>query len=136
VGQFRNLGTTLRNQTSIQVEIKSRLQSRNAYYHSVHNILSSNLLSKNIKIKTHRTIVLPVILCGCETWSLTMREERRLGVFENKVLRKTFGPKKDEVAGEWRILHNEGLNDHFPSPYTICGIKSRMRWTGLVARMD
>ena len=65
----------------------------------------------NLNINIHRTIILPVVLCGCETWSLTLREERKLRVFENMVLRRIFGPRKDEVTGEWRRLHNEELND-------------------------
>jgi len=68
------------------------IRSGNAYYHSVQNILSSSLLSKNLKIKVYRTIILPVILCGCETWSLTLRKECRLRVSENRVLRRIFGP--------------------------------------------
>ena len=70
------------------------------------NILSFNLLSKKLKIKIYRTIILPVVLYGCETWSLTMREERRLSVFEHRVLRGIFGPKRDEVTGERRKIHN------------------------------
>jgi hypothetical protein len=73
------------------------------------------LLTKNIKVKIHRTIILPVVLCGCETWSLTLREEHRLRMFENRVLRRIFGPKRDEVTGEWRRLHNEELNDLYSS---------------------
>ena len=69
------------------------------------------LLSKNLKIKIYRTIILPVVSYGCETWSLILREERRLRVFEIRVLRRVFGPKRDEVTGEWRKLHNEELND-------------------------
>ena len=88
-----------------------KLKLRNACYHSVQNLLSSRLLSKNLKIKIYRTIILPVVLYGCETWSLTLREERRLRVFDNRVLRRVFGPKRDEVTGEWRKLHNEELND-------------------------
>ena len=72
---------------------------------------SSSLLTKNLKIKIHRTIILPVVLYRCETWSLTLREERRLRVFENRVLRRIFGPKKNEVTREWRKIHNEELND-------------------------
>jgi hypothetical protein len=74
-------------------------------------LLSSRLLSKNLKIKIYRTIILPVVSYGCEAWSLTLREERRLKVFENRVLRGVFGPKRDEATGEWRKLHNEELND-------------------------
>jgi hypothetical protein len=73
--------------------------------------LSSRLLSKNLKIKIYRSIFLPVVFYGCETWSLTLREERRLRVFESRVLRRVFGPERDEVTGEWRELHNEELND-------------------------
>jgi len=79
---------------------------------------------------------LPVVLCGCETWSLTLREEHRLRVFENRVLRRIFGPKRDEVKGEWRNLHNEELNVLYSSPNIVRMIKSRrMRWAGSVARM-
>jgi hypothetical protein len=86
----------------------------------VQNLLSSRLLSKNFKIKIYRIIILPVVLYGCETWSLTLREERSLRVFENRVLRRVFGPKRDEVTGEWRKLHNEELNDLYPYPI-LCG---------------
>jgi len=92
VEEFRYLGTTLKNQNSIQEEIKSRLKSGNACYHSVQDVLSSSLRSKNIKIKKQRTTILHVVLYGCETWSLTLREERGLREFENRVLR---GSKRD-----------------------------------------
>ena len=82
----------------------------NACCHSVQNLLSASLLSKNLKIKICVTIILPVVLCGCETWSLTLMEERRLRVFENRVLRK-FGSNTDEVTGEWRKLNSEELYD-------------------------
>ena len=75
------------------------------------NLLSSSLLSKNLKIEIYRTIILPIVLCGCETWSLTLREKCRLRVFENRVLRGIFGLRRDGVTGEWRKLHNEELND-------------------------
>ena len=84
--EFKYLGTNLTNQNCIQEEIKSRVKSGNACYHSVQNILSSSLLTKNLKIKIYRTIILSVVVYGCETWSLTLREERRLRVFENRVL--------------------------------------------------
>ena len=99
---------TLTNCNSIQEEIKSSLKSGNACYHSVQNLLSSSLLSKNLNIKIYRTIILPVILYGCEIWSLTLREEHRLRVFENRVLRRTFGPKKDGAteSGENYIMRS------------------------------
>jgi hypothetical protein len=91
------------------------------------------LLSKNLKIRIYETIILPVVLYGCETWSLTLREEHRLGVFENRVLRRIFGPKRDEVTGEWRKLHNEELHDLYSSLSNIRIIKARrMRWAGEV----
>ena len=107
VEEFKYLGTALTNQNSIAEEIKSRLKSGNACYHSVQNLLSSRLLSKNLKIKIYRTVISPVVLYGCETWSFSLREERKLRVFENRVLRRIFGPRRDEVTGQWRRLHNE-----------------------------
>jgi len=91
----------------------------------VQNLLSSNLLSKNLKFKIYINIILPVVLYGCETWSLTMWEEGRLRVFENRLLRRIFGPKKDEVTGEWIKVHNEELNDQYCSPSIVRMIKSR-----------
>jgi len=124
VEEFKCLGTTLTNQNSFAEEIKSRLRSGNACCHSVQNLLSSRLLYKNLKIKIYRTIILPVVLYGCETWSLTLQEERKLRVFENMVLRRIFGPRRDEVMGEWRRLHNEELNDLYSSPNIVRVIKS------------
>jgi hypothetical protein len=94
------------------------------------------LLSKNLKIKIYRTIILPIVLYGCETWSLTLREERKLRVSEKMVLGRIFGPRRDEVTGEWRRVHNKELNDLYSSSHIVQVIKSRrMRWAGHVARM-
>ena len=108
----------------------------NACCYSVQNLLSSRLLSKNLKIKIYRTIILPVVFYGCETWSLTLKEERRVMLFENRVLRRVFGPKRDEATGEWRKLHNEELNDLYSVASIVRVVKSRrMRWAGHVERM-
>jgi hypothetical protein len=136
VEEFKYLGGTLTNPISSHEEIKSRLKSGNACYHSVQNLLSSRLLSKNTKIRVYRTILLPVVLYGCETWSLTLREEQRLKVFENRVLSMLFGPKRDEATGDLGRLHNEELNDLYSSPNIIRVMKSRrLRWAVHVARM-
>jgi hypothetical protein len=82
----------------------------NEYKSVVEEIVSSRLLSRNVKVKICKTIILPVVLYGCETWFLTLREEHRLRMFENRVLRRIFGPKRDEVTGEWMKLHNEELH--------------------------
>ena len=89
------------------------------------NLLSSRLLSKNLKIKIYRNIILPFVSYGCETWSLILREERRLRVFDERVFRRILGPKRDEVIREWRKLHNEELSDLYSSLNIVRVIKSR-----------
>ena len=120
----------------MQEEIKSRLKSGNACYYSVQNLLSSSLVSKNTKINMNRIIILTVVLYGWETWSLTLRDDLRLRVFENRVLRRIFGRKRDDVIGEWRKLQKEKFNDFYFLPEIIQVIILRkMIWVGHVARM-
>jgi hypothetical protein len=134
--QFKYLGTTLMNQNSIQEEIKSILKPVNACYHLVQNLLSSSLLSKNIQITKYRTIILSIVLYGCATWSLKLREERGLRVFENRVLKRIFGPKWDKITGKQNKLHKVELNDLHSSPNIIWVIKlRRIGWVGHEAYM-
>ena len=119
VEQFKYLGTTITNQISIHEEIEKRRKSETGCYHLVQNLLSSSLLSKNIKSKIYKIIILPVVLYVCEIWSLTLRKEHRLRVFENRMLTKMLGPERDEVPREWRRLYKEDLNDLYSSPNII-----------------
>jgi hypothetical protein len=136
VAKFKYLGTILTNQNGIHDEIKNGLNSGNACYYSVQNLLSSHLISQNLKIKVHKTVILPVVLYGCETWSLTLREEHRLRVFEKRVLRRIFGPKREEDRS-WRKLHNDELHSLYSSLNIVRVIKSRrMRWAGHVVRVE
>ncbi|KAJ4445480.1 hypothetical protein ANN_07288 [Periplaneta americana] len=136
VEKFKYLEATVTNVNDTRVEVKRRINMVNACYYSVEKLFSSSLLSKNLKVRIYKTVVLPVVLYGCETWTLILRKEQRLRVFETKVLRKIFGAKRDEVTGEWRKLHNAGLHALYSSPDIIRNIKSRrLRWAGRVARM-
>ncbi|KAJ4445427.1 hypothetical protein ANN_07232 [Periplaneta americana] len=136
VEKFKYLGATVTNINDTREEIKRRINMGNACYYSVEKLLSSSLLSKNLKVRIYKTVILPVVLYGCETWALTLREEQRLRVFENKVLRKIFGAKRDEVTGEWRKLHNAELHALYSSPDIIIIKSRRLRWAGHVARMS
>ncbi|KAJ4441696.1 hypothetical protein ANN_11554 [Periplaneta americana] len=136
VEKLKYLGATVTNINDTREEIKRRINMGNACYYSVEKLLSSSLLSKNLKVRIYKTVILPVLLYGCETWTLTLREEHRLRVFENKVLRKIFGAKRDEVTGEWRKLHNTELHALYSSPNIIRNLKSRrLRWAGHVAQI-
>jgi hypothetical protein len=132
VAKFKYLEMTLTNQNDIHDKIKSRLNSGNACYHSVQNLLSSCLIIKTLNIKIYKTVILPVVLYGCKTWSLTLREEHRLRVFENSVLRRISGPKREE-DGSWRKLHNDDLHSLYSSLNIVRVIKSRrIKWVGHV----
>jgi hypothetical protein len=134
--KLKYLGTTLKDQNHLHEEIKSRLNLGNACCHSVQSLLSSRLLSRNLKVKIYKTIILPVFLYGCETWSITSREKHRLKVFENRVLSRIFGPTRDEVTEEWRKLNSVELHNLYSSPNIIRQNKSRrMGWAGHVARL-
>jgi hypothetical protein len=133
--KFRYLGTTLTDQNSINEEIKSRLNLGNACYLSVQSFLSSSRLpSRNIKVKIYKTIILQVVLYGCKTWSLSLREEHRLRVFENRVLRRLFGPKRDEVTIQWIKLHSEELHILYSSPNIIRQINELSGTSGMHGR--
>ncbi|KAJ4439313.1 hypothetical protein ANN_07435 [Periplaneta americana] len=135
VEKFKYLGATVTNINDTREEIKRRINMGNACYYLVEKLLSSSLRSKNLEVRIC-TVILLVFLYGCETWTLTLREEQRLRVFENKVLKKIFGAKRDEVTGEWRKLHKTELHALFSSLDIIRNIKSRrLRWAGHVARM-
>jgi hypothetical protein len=128
VAKFKYLGIRLTNLNDIHDEIKSRLNLGNACYYSVQNISSSHLTSKNLKIKIYKTVILPVVLYGCEIWTHTLREEHGLRVFENRVLRRIFGPKR-EVDGSWRKLNNDELHNLYSSLNIVKVIKARkLRW--------
>jgi hypothetical protein len=125
MAKFKYLGKTLTDQNCMQEEIMSRLNSENACYHSVKSFVFAPAVSRNLKVKIYKTIILPVVLYWCETWSVTFREEHRLRVFENRVLRGIFGPMRDEVTGEWRKLHSGELQNLYSSPDIIRQIKCR-----------
>ncbi|KAJ4446969.1 hypothetical protein ANN_13671 [Periplaneta americana] len=131
VEKFKYLGATVTNIIDTREDIKHGINMGNACYYSVEKLLSSNVLSKNLKVRIYKTVILSVVLYGCKTWTLTLREEQRLRVFENKILRKIFGAKRDEVTGEWRKLHNTEQHALYSSPDVIRNIKSRrLRWAG------
>ena len=129
VEQFKYLGTTLTNHILFRKKLRADLEPGNACYHSVQNMLSFSLLSRNIKIKIYRTIILSVVLCVCEIWSLTLTQNHRLRVFENRMLRRIFDPKREDLTGKWRKIYNWELL--FSAPHQILfGWSNRKEWDG------
>jgi hypothetical protein len=136
VAKFKYFGMTLTNQNDIHDEIKSRLNSGNACYYSVQNLLSSRLISKDLKIKIYKSVILPVVLYGYETWSLTLREDHRLRVIEKRVLRRIFRPKREEDRSCRKSCSDE-LHGLYSSCSIVRVIKSRrMRWAGHTTSME
>ena len=134
VKTFKYLGTILTNQDSVHEEIKCRFQT--SCYYSVQTLLSSRLLSRNLKMKIYKTIILSVVLYGCEAWSLTLYEECRLRVFENRILRRIFRSKRDEKE-KWKRLHSEELQSLYRSPNIFKVNKTRrLRCAVHVPRME
>jgi hypothetical protein len=111
VAEFKYLGTTVTDQNLTCEGIKSRLNLDNAYSHSVQNLLSSHLLSKDVKIELYKTIILALVLHGSDIWSLTLMEEPRLRAFDSRVLRRVFGPKKEEMVRCWRKFYDEEFHN-------------------------
>jgi hypothetical protein len=117
------LGTTVSNTNLVHEEISSKLNSGNACYYSIQSLLFTRLLSKSVKIKIHKIIILLLVLYGCETWSLTLGEEHRLKMFENRVLKEVFGPWRDEKIGRRTVLYNEEIHNLYTWQNTIDQVK-------------
>jgi hypothetical protein len=124
VAKFKHVRTTLKNLNGIHNKIKSRLNSGSACSYSVQNLLSSRIISEKLTIKLYETVILPIVLYGCETWSLTLREEHRLRVFWKRMLRNIFGTKMEEDRS-WGKLHNYELHRLYSAPNIVRLIKSR-----------
>ena len=129
--QFKYLGTLITQQNEIGTEIKARLQAANKCYFGLTKLLKSRVISKNLKSQIYQTLIKPVVTYGSETWTMRKNDENALLVFERKVLRKIYGPCKDEHTGEWRIRKNKELQDLYQRPSIKEDIaKRRLKWAG------
>ena len=134
---YRYLGTIFNCSNIIREEIQARINSGNKIYYALQHLLKSNALSRNTKITIYKTLIRPIVLYGSETWSTTKRDEALLQTFENKVLRRIFGPIRDTQSGEWKRRSNKDIHDLFKSPL-ITGIMkaNRLQWLGHIERME
>ena len=134
---YKYLGTIFNCSNIIREEIQARINSGNKIYYALQHLLISNALSRNTKITIYKTLIRPIVLYGSETWSTTKRDEALLQTFENKVLRRIFGPIRDTQSGEWKRRSNKDIHDLFKSPL-ITGIMkaNRLQWLGHIERME
>lgn len=135
VNSFKYLGVVISNKNTEETEIQNRLNLANGCFYALNKLMSSKLLSQTTKIRLYKTIISPILLYGAETWKLNKKEEKKLIVFENKVLRKIYGPVFEE--GEWRRRHNRELRELYKEPDLVCEFKCRrVRWAGHILRRE
>ena len=134
---FKYLGSTLTSDSDVSEEVKIRIGAASRASWAINTILKSNILSRSTKIQAYVTIIRPIATYGCETWQLTKELERRLTVFENGILRRIYGPVRDDQTGEWRRRHNVELRELSELPPITSYIPAqRLRWAGHIARME
>ena len=137
VNNFKYLGSTLTSDSDVSEEVKIRIGAASRASWAINTLLKSNVLSRSTKIQAYVTIIRPIVTYGCETWRLTKDLERRLTVFENGILRRIYGPVRDDQTGEWRRRHNVEIRELSGLPPITSYIRAqRLRWAGHIARME